>query len=580
MARILEESILEVHRAADIVDVVQSYFPLKRAGANYRALCPFHEEKTPSFNVHPEKQIFKCFGCQKGGSVITFVMLKENVDFVDAVKILAERTGVTLRWSGGGEAGPGKEDVYRVLEWAAGLYRTQLLKMDEAAPAREYLTQRGVLAETAERFQLGYALSSWNGLIERARRAEISEKLLVAAGLILERDSGGYYDRFRGRLMFPITDARGKVIAFGARALKDEEPKYINSPETSVFSKGCTFYGLNMAREVPEDTKTLYIVEGYFDVILPVQAGMRGVVATLGTALTRDHLRLLRRYAEKVVLVFDGDAAGQKAGERGLDLLLSENVDLFVAVLPTGLDPADCVVKEGTSALARCLENPLELFEFLVRSLESKTNVSTPAGRARVVEEILDRIGQIPDEIKREILLQQVASRYRLDERLLRQRMTRSTAKNTEEPIHPSLSREEAVGRELIEIMLHRNETIPRVKSYLGIERFPTEGTRRLASRVYDLHERKGEVRPEQLLAALEDAEAMAAVADSLHHGVRNDQFERRLEGCLERLDAWDRERKIAELRERQRRAGTEEERNTLLSQLLELKRDHGKVKP
>src|SRR6185295_18368554 len=245
--------------------------------------------------------------------------------------------------------------------------------------------------------------------------------------LVIEREGrGGYYDRFRARPIFPIHDARGRAIGFGARTLKkDDHPKFINSPETPVFTKGRGFYGLNLSREEIEKTRTVYIVEGYLDVIVPFQAGVKGLVATLGTALTKDHLKILRRYADKVVLVFDSDAAGQKASERGLDLLLSENVDIFVADLPPGLDTDDVILKEGPDRLRACLEKPREIFGFLMDALAAKHGVDTPAAKARIIEETVDRLAQIPDPVKQEILLQQLSAKFGIEERSLRGKLER-----------------------------------------------------------------------------------------------------------------------------------------------------------
>jgi DNA primase len=505
LALISEETILEVKRSTDITEIVRGYIPLKRSGSNYKALCPFHDEKTPSFNVNPERQYFTCFGCGKKGDAITFVIEMEKVEYPEAIRILADKAGLTIKYSGGEIPGTDRRELAQVNEWAAGVFRGLLKSAPEAEVARKFLSRRGVGEEAAETFGLGYSMDSWDHLVGRARRNGISEKALVGAGLAVEREGKlGCYDRFRGRLMFPILSPQGRPIAFGARTLKDDEhPKFINSPETAVFSKGRGFYGLSLAKEALEETRTAYIVEGYLDVIVPYQAGIRGLVATLGTALTRDHLKILRRYADKVVLVFDADQAGQKASERGLDLLLSENMDLFVAELPPGMDPDDVVLKRGPEALWECLKKPREIFDFLMTSLSARHGVETPAAKGRIVEEMIDRLGQIPDPVKQEILLQALAAKFGLEERTLRGKLARKAedpaapagAPETARPAAPEvLAVHESAARDLLACMLADPASAARVRHEVALLRYPTELLRQLAEQAYRRFDETGQV--------------------------------------------------------------------------------------
>ncbi len=533
---ISNESILEVKRSVDIVEVVSSYFPLKRAGANHKALCPFHEEKTPSFNVHPEKQYFKCFGCGKAGDAITFVMEYLKLDYPEAIRALAERAGIALKYAEGGPAGPGREELYRAQEWAAGVFQALLAKAPEAEEARRFFARRGVSDETRTAFGLGYSMDAWDALLARARKAGIPEKVLLAGGLAIERESkSGCYDRFRGRAMFPIWDVRGKPVAFGARTLKDEQPKFINSPETAIFSKGRGFYGLHLAREEWEKTRTAYIVEGYLDVVIPHQAGVRGLVATLGTALTRDHLKILRRYVDKVVLVFDADAAGQKASERGLDMLLSENLDIFVAELPAGLDPDDVVVKLGPDRLRACLEKPREIFDFLLSSLTARHGGVTPAGKQRIVEEILERLGQIPDPVKQEILLQELAQRFGLPERTLRGRIARAEEAGAPAPRAEPTALEKA-ARELLAWAVADPAVAGRLRRELPLPRYPTDLVRRIAETAYSLFDRTGEVRGGDLVALLREPALMEAAAEIVAADLDRERGPARVAACLDAL--------------------------------------------
>ncbi|MGB3195104.1 MAG: DNA primase, partial [Phycisphaerae bacterium] len=301
----------EVARANDIVEVVSSYFPLKRAGKDHKALCPFHPEKTPSFTVSRSKQIFKCFGCGRGGSVFNFVMLRENVTFPEAVRILAERAGIALRQQAGRgkPQGPGR-DVRKALEWATLFFEGNLRHPTLGEPARNYLAARGFNKQSLEVFHLGFAPAGWDNLLKAAQGENVPVRLLELTGLVVPRDDGsGCYDRFRGRLMFPITDALSRPIGFGGRSLGDETPKYLNSPETALVRKTESLSGLPQARARIEQTRRAVVVEGYTDVVMANQVGVTNVVATLGTALTGEHVRVLRRYADEVVLVFDSDEA-------------------------------------------------------------------------------------------------------------------------------------------------------------------------------------------------------------------------------------------------------------------------------
>lgn len=586
MALIADETILEVKRAVDIVEIVSGYFPLKRAGSNYKALCPFHEEKTPSFNVNPERQIFVCFGCGKKGDVITFVMEQERVDYPEAIRILADKAGVRVRYrEGGAPEGPGREDLYRVNEWAAGVFRSLLKEAPEAQAAREFLARRGVKEETAELFRLGYSMAAWEDLVGRARRAGFSEALLAAAGLAVPREGrGGCYDRFRGRVMFPIAAPQGRVVAFGARALGEEQPKFLNSPETAVFSKGRGFYGLSLAREELERTRTAYVVEGYLDVIVPYQAGVRGLVATLGTALTREHLKVLRRYADKVVLVFDADAAGRKAAERGLDLLLSENMDVFVAELPAGMDPDDVVLRHGPDRLRECLERPREIFDFLMAALSARHGEGTPSAKARIVEEMLERLGQIPDPVKRELLLQALAARFGLEERALRARLERAAA-----PPGPPGGGAPAPGaaesvsaraaREALACAAADPGCAARLRHEVPPERYPTEALRKVAEAAYALFDRTGAVDGRELVASLREPALIEEAAGVLALGVTREAAPGRFRVAREALDREFFLEESRRLRARLRSA-TPEEEVELLRKVMEARRarprDHG----
>lgn len=345
-----------VREATDIVDLVGTYLSLRRQGKSMVGLCPWHDDSRPSLAVNPDRQTFRCWVCNVGGDVFSFMMKMERVEFPEALELLASRAGIELprgRRQSGGSAGE-KQELLRVLEWAAGRYRQALEALPVAAKAREYVDSRGLSADIARAFGLGFAPDEWDWLTRQAADAGIPARHLVATGLAVERqERSGHYDRFRNRLMFPIRDPSGHCIAFGGRVLPGAQPdtaKYINSPETALFSKSSTLYGLDTARESIIASHRAIVVEGYTDCLAARQAGVKEVVAVLGTALGERHAKLLRRYADRVVLVLDGDEAGRRRADEILDLLLSEPIDLRIARLPAGVDPCDLLTAEGSDA--------------------------------------------------------------------------------------------------------------------------------------------------------------------------------------------------------------------------------------
>ncbi len=576
---ISDETLLEVRRSVDIVEVVSSYLPLKRRGANYWAPCPFHEEKTPSFSVHPEKQIFKCFGCQKAGGAVTFVMEYLKVDFPEAIRMLAERAGIPVKYEGrAGQEGPRREDLMRANEWAAGVFRGLLRRAPEAEAARRFLSRRGVGDEAAEIFGLGYSMDSWSHLLERGRRNGMSPELLAAAGLARKAEGKeGYYDFFRARVMFPIAERSGRTVAFGARTLGDDQPKFINSPDSRIFSKGRGLYGLHLARDEWERTRTAYVVEGYLDVVIPWQAGVRGLVATLGTALTREHLKVLRRHVDKVVLVFDADAAGRKASERGLDLLLSEEMEAFVAGLPEGRDPDDVVLGNGPEALRAVLEKPREVFDFLMESLLARHGGGTASAKTRIVEEALQRVAAVPSGVKREFLIQQLAGRFGLDEGTLRGRLEalrrdeiRADAAVPEAPA--PMTPVERICRDILALVVAVPEISRLVREAMPLERYPEGVTRRIAEAAYGLLERTGRVEGGDLVALLRDPAEARAAADMLAGNVSREDADRKVKGLLEKYACESHLRESAE-RRRGFQGASQEEVDELLRRTMEERR-------
>ncbi len=356
-----------VRDAVDIVDVVGSYITLRRGGKAMVGLCPWHDDSRPSLQVNADRQTFRCWVCNVGGDVFNFLMRMEKLEFREALEQLADRAGITIPKGRGGLAADDKAALWKALGWAADRFRDCLRSAAEAAPARDYLAGRGLTAETIDRFQLGFAPQSWDWLQRQASAAGIAASDLLRAGLAIERqDRSGQYDRFRGRVMFPIRDPMGRCVAFGGRVLPgpDADPaKYINSPETPLFSKSSMLYGLDSAREAMSKSRRAIVVEGYTDCLAARQAGINDVVAVLGTALGERHAKLLRRYADRIVLVLDGDDAGRRRANEILDVLLAEPIDVRIARLPSGVDPCEFVLERGRAAFESLVDaagDPLE----------------------------------------------------------------------------------------------------------------------------------------------------------------------------------------------------------------------------
>jgi DNA primase len=416
LGRIPQHFIDELIARADIVEVIGARVQLKKAGREYKACCPFHTEKTPSFWVSPDKQFYHCFGCGKHGTVLGFLMDHDHMAFPEAVDELATRLGLEVPREGGAEAGAARADepLYALMAQVARHY-AQLLEHEPRA--RDYLARRGLTPETVARFGLGYAPNSWNEVLRRFGGAEAERRRLAEGGLIVERERGQaqsaerHYDRFRDRIMFPIRDGRGRVIAFGGRIIDAGEPKYLNSPETVLFHKGRELYGLYEVRRARSNLKRLLVVEGYMDAVRLHQAGLDYAVATLGTATTPEHFRRIFRLVAEVVFAFDGDRAGRAAAWRALQQALPEareGREIRFLFLPEGHDPDTLVGEEGREAFEARLEGALPLSEYLVRELSEQSDLSHADGRARFAAAVRPLLARVPAGVYRELLLERL----------------------------------------------------------------------------------------------------------------------------------------------------------------------------
>jgi DNA primase len=424
MAKVTPESIEQVRTAADIVEVVQGYTDLRRQGARYTGLCPFHEERTPSFSVDPNEKLYYCFGCQAGGDVFTFVQEKEGLDFPAAIERLADRFGVELAYDSVDpreeERRRGRERIYELLAKTAAFYSRYLWESAEAAKAREYLERRGLHRETLEQFGVGYAPSAWDSVLKRALAAGFREAELEAAGLGQKGRRGGIYDRFRARIVFPLRDARGRVLGFGARAMREsQQPKYVNSPETLVYRKGRSLFGLDLARPHATREGSVIVVEGYTDVIALHQGGIRNVVASMGTALTDEQVAELARLAHVVLLAFDADRSGRDAMLRVQSAAAGRGLILKVVRLPDDKDPCDLLLEEGPDNFATRAGEAISFLQFQVESVMEGADTTSAAAKDRVVAELGPIFADVEPSAERDEQLRVVADRLDLPEHLL-----------------------------------------------------------------------------------------------------------------------------------------------------------------
>ncbi len=415
--RIPEKFIDDLMTRVDIVDVIDSRVPLKKAGKDYKACCPFHEEKTPSFTVSSVKQFYHCFGCGEHGTAIGFLMNYDRMSFPEAVRELAGRVGMEVPQSAqpsdsDNESATRSQRLLELLTQADVFFRQQLREHPDAAKATNYLKERGLSGEIAAEFGIGFVSDSWDSLLKAIGHDEDTRQAMVLAGLAVRKDNGGYYDRFRDRIIFPIHDYRGRIVGFGGRIIGSGEPKYLNSPETPVFHKGREVYGLFRARDAVRREQRVLVVEGYMDVVALTQFGIDYVVATMGTATTRDHLERLFRFTPEVVFAFDGDRAGRDAAWRALENvlpILSSGRQVSFLFLPDGEDPDSLVRKEGEEKFSERVRNAKPLGEYLIDKLKDGVDLDRMDGRARLVELARPLIEKLPDGIFRQMVVNKLA---------------------------------------------------------------------------------------------------------------------------------------------------------------------------
>jgi len=582
VGRIPDEKLEEILRATDIVALIQQYVPLKPSGRGFTALCPFHREKTPSFHVNPERQIFKCFGCGLAGSAFRFLQEHEKLEFPEAVELLARRAGIRLETRSASGADSGLPLLTQALDFACAFF-TERLRSAAGSGARAYLASRRIPEALVAEFRLGFAPSDGRSLMTAAEGSGLARPVLVRAGLLYDGGTLPPRDMFRGRLVFPIHDALGRVVAFGARALDDSKPKYLNTPETPLFRKSRLLYGLHLAKAALKDDAPLILVEGYTDVMAVRAAGLPNVAAPLGTAFTREHALLIRRYTQRVVLLFDGDSAGVQAAERAADLLFQEDLDGAVALLPEGVDPADHVFSGHAEDLRQRVAAAQGLFAFLTHFALRRFPVATVEGKARAADHLLAHLGKVENPIKRDLYLREAAHALGVDEGRLRTRglrgpsgraaATSATPRPAAGPGAPAP--ETRAARELLTAVLAAPELAARAVAEVPLREIEDEGARALLSVVYAEVESGGALDAASLAARLREPALETLLADVLDdvdarraRGGERARFEELYEGAREFWGRRRRQSDWARIRTEMSAAlerGTEEQVESLL---------------
>lgn len=557
MARFPEQFIQQVLQATDVVDLVGQYVALTRKGREFVGLCPFHDDSSPSMYVSPTKQIYKCFACGAGGNALQFLMNYEKLSFPEAVRTLADRHAIPLpKDMEQGPQGPGgmsKNDLAAVCEFALSYFAVQL-KQPAGKAALDYVLGRGMTEASIERFGIGYAPDSWDALIKAAARKGIGENQLVAAGLAKRRDSGsGCYDYFRNRLMFPIHDTAGRVAGFGGRALSAEErAKYLNSPESALFDKSNMLYGLQFSRDAIVKSRQAVVVEGYFDVLMPIQCGVENVVATLGTALTDRHVRMLSRFADEAVLVFDADVAGAAAAERALELFLAQKLHVRVATIPAGKDPCDYALAEGGEAFEQLADQAPDALQYVwdQRYAAWREAGGNPSERHRLVEDFLQLIvnsgsyGAI-DGVRQQTLAQHIAHILNLSPIDLQQQMKALARRNirrsgggpglVDSARQAGFGPESLAEREILEVLLDRPDLFDDVMERIDPADFHDALLRTLAQRVWDMGQ-DGKLSLESLMGEEDMASLSGLLAELAMKGERRGNHEATLSSAVSAL--------------------------------------------
>lgn len=516
-----EDTINEVKDKNDIVDTISKYVDLKRIGSNYKGLCPFHNEKTPSFTVSEEKQIFHCFGCGEGGDVFSFIMKQENVEFVDALKMLADNANIELKRK---NINPKLEKTKNILleinrEAARHFYRN----LFNNRFAYDYLLNRGINKEVIKTFGIGYAIDSWNNLLDLLKSKGYKEEDMEKAGLITcHKKTGRYFDKFRGRIIFPIINIRGDIIGFGGRSIDSKnQPKYLNSPETQVFSKGNNLYALNVAKNYNKNQKII-LVEGYMDVISLYKHGVKNSVASLGTALTENQVNLLKRYSREIYICFDSDNAGKKATDKAIDVMKNINIAPRIIILPENLDPDDYIKKFGVSDFNNLINRAITSIDFKINQKKSKYDIANYEGKINFIKDVSTLLKTIKSPVEREIYVEKVAKETNINPQIIKQEIgSEFVSKNNFVPNKYKLNSKENITpvrnflrpahltaeKELLNLIINNNNIYLNLKDKFFSKDFLEPVSRKLAEIVYSFYENNKKIEFIEIIEYFENDE-------------------------------------------------------------------------
>jgi DNA primase len=538
--RISDEKIDEIRNTSDIVEVISGYVHLKKRGKNFLGLCPFHTEKTPSFTVSAEKQMYHCFGCGKGGNIFTFLMEMDKVSFVEAVRSLASKSGITIPDENKPmtEEQTEFENYYAVCRFAGMHFFKNLTETDEGKEALQYFYKRGFTDETIRTFGLGYAMNSWDAFVNKAQSEGFKLEDIAKVGLARVRDDSSLYDYFRGRTMFPILSTQGRIIGFGARKMREDDTitgKYINSPETPLYNKSRVLYGLFHSKDFIRQEDNALMVEGYADLISLYQAGFQNVVASSGTALTEEQLSLIGRYSKNLTLVYDADTAGSSATVRGIDLALEHDLNVRIVELPEGDDPDSFVQNQGGNEFRERLLNAISFIDFRAKQFQHAGAFTTAEGKTQAVRSLVQSIAKMKDELKRNFYVKEVAEKYDVYDNVLfheldlalsqGKRVQRSDSyPKTHIPLRQAESEFQALSenkiippeeRDILTLILEGNPDVIRfMLSNISLLQLSDERARRLAQLVLDIYDERGTIDAPSIVNVVQDAEMKNLISD------------------------------------------------------------------
>ena len=573
----------EIRDRTDIVTVISDHVVLKKVGKNFKGLCPFHSEKTPSFSVSPDKRIYHCFGCGVGGNVFKFLMEIQSISFPEVLKVLAERAGIPLpRNSSDHSTDPGhkERESLRKLNEAATRYFQSLLKNPEGGlSARNYLTSRHFDAETLERYRVGWAAPTWKGLLTHVQqKSSVTQEQLLKSGLIIKKeDSSTVYDRFRGRVIFPIKDLHSNIIGFGGRSINEEDqPKYLNSPETLLYQKSETLFGMDQAKQAIRKENQVILVEGYFDQMRAVQHGVEYVVATCGTALTAKQASMLRNHAETAILIFDSDSAGRSAAEKGFDILLEHGMNVKIVVLPDGQDPDSFIQEQGAESFLEKIRNAKPFMESYIDALVRESPGQTPADKVKMANQILPLLAKIKNTVERSAWLEKFTSKTNIDDRTFLKELSKALTQNqprmaeTKSELAPLLNLE----KHLVHLILSDKETAQMVLLEVDPEDFSDPVLKNIAQTCRQKIDNDEDLRIDQLLGQTEDPETRNVLSRLGLESVEFESPERTMKDCIGKFKNIHLKSKIKDLKLQRldaAKAGQVERSQELQAQLREM---------